>query len=128
MWEIQSFISVGPISFGATRKDIHTELGSGFRLFCKVKGENLSDAYQSLGLHLFFDDDDKLELVEGFSPANICFDGVLLLGCSAIDVVEELRRKGHEGHLDDIGHAYNDLGFALTVDNNIVEGVAVFCS
>lgn len=126
MWEITSFQSVGPLQLGQPRTAIRSLLGDGFHSFQKTPGENETDVYESLGLHLYYDDDDELELIEAFSPAEIEFEGVSLVGRNPNDVVEDLRANGYEGEQDDVGYNYDAIGIGLTVGGDVVEGVGVF--
>lgn len=124
-WQIESFKSVGPISFGQSRDEIRNLLGSGFRSFKKTEGENDTDAYDSLGIHLYYDDDDRVEFVEAFSPADLSINGVSLVGRKTSDAINDLRALGYDSEQDDVGYNYDDIGVGLTVNGDAVEGVGV---
>ena len=125
-WQIDSFESVGPIAFGETRDTIRSVLGSGFRSFRKTQDENETDAYDSLGVHIYYDDSNCVEFVELFTPAEPSFESVSLVGQKAEDVVGKLRELGYEGDQDDVGYNYDGVGIGLTINGNVVEGVGVF--
>ncbi len=128
MWDVQSFQAVGPLKFGQDRAMVRELLGDEFRAFSKGARENEADAYDSLGLHLYYNEHARLEFVEVFSPAQLAFAGVSLLDRSATEVVRDLQTLGHESEQDDVGYNYDQLGIGLTVryEDTIVEGVAVF--
>ncbi len=125
-WQIESFRSVGPISFGETREEIRNVLGTGFRSFRKTEGENETDAYDLLGVHVYYDDSDCAEFVELFTPAESTFAGVSLVGRKVADVVAELHELGYEGERDDVGYNYDLVGIGLTINDQVVDGVGVF--
>ena len=126
MWEIKPFAQVGPIEFGQLRNEVRSKLDSDYQVFKKTPGENDTDAYDSLGIHVYFDDDDQVEFVEAFSPAELEYEGIALIGRNVDEVVADLRARGYEAEKDDVGYNYDELGFGLTVNGDVIEGVGVF--
>ncbi len=125
-WRIKSFQSVGPLEFGQSRNETRTILGSGFQPFNKAGSGNQTDAYPSLGLHIYFDDEDRVEFIEAFSPADIDFNGISLLGKKAAEATNQLRALGYEGEQDDVGYQYESIGIGLTISGDQIEGVGIF--
>ncbi len=125
-WHIESFRSVGPIVFGESRTSVRKVLGSDFRTFKKDLGGNETDAYDSLGAHIYYDDSGLVEFVELFAPSDALFQGVSLVGRKVKDIVADLKKLGHEGEQDDVGYIFDELGIGLTVNGKIVEGVGAF--
>ena len=126
MWEIEPFSKVGPIAFGQSRNEVRSALDSEYRAFKKAEGENDTDAYDSLGIHVYYDDDDHVEFVEAFSPAQLSFEGIALVGRNVGEVVAELGELGYDAEQDDVGYNYDDLGTGLTINGDEIEGVCVF--
>jgi hypothetical protein len=124
--EIVPFISYGRLCFGDTRHSIRERLGVHYQSFQKDVGENETDAYDGLGLHLYFDDEDRLEFVEAFEPASPLFRGIMLLSRGRDEFAAEVVAMGQSVTLDDYGLRCDGAGFALTAPNGIVEGVGIF--
>src|SRR5262245_7451219 len=93
---ILPFKSIGGLHFGERRVDLRQRLGERFTSFKKDVGENETDAYDELGVHLYFDDDDSLEYVETFAPATPTLDGIKLVGRILEDVRKDLEEVGHK--------------------------------
>lgn len=122
--EIVPFKSIGPLSFGASRADCHGKLRASFTVFRKVASADQTDAFDELGLHLYYDSDGNLEFVEGFAPAAVSFQGVSFLGRDLAEIVEDIGRLGHSSNDPGDGVAFTDLGIALTDEDGVVTGVA----
>jgi hypothetical protein len=125
-WKITSFRSVGPVSFGQSRALVRSALGEKVRSFRKTEGENETDAYDGLGIHLYYDENDRLEFVEAFAAAVIEFQNIRLIGRNAEQVTRDMQSLGYEGVSDEVGYNYDEVGLGLTVDRGVVVGVAVF--
>jgi predicted component of type VI protein secretion system len=85
--EIRPFEAVGSLLFGDVRSAVREKLGMEYSSFSKTTGDEPTDAYDSLGLHLYYDEDGRLEFVEAFIPAVITMDGITFLGRQVADVV-----------------------------------------
>src|SRR5262245_58298124 len=68
--EIIPFQSIGTLSFGDSRKVARAKLASTFSTFQKGDGPTETDAFDDLGLHLYYDEEGRLEFVEAFDPAE----------------------------------------------------------
>src|SRR6266480_1366133 len=125
--EIRPFEGLGDLRFGMSRRDVRTLLGQEFRSFKKTPlADSLTDAYTQFGLHLYYDGQDRLELVEAFQPCVPIFRGVELLGPRKV-VLEGLREAGvGSPRRDADGELFHDLGFGLYSPGDMVEGVSVY--
>ena len=123
--EIRPFEAIGALSFGDLRSIVREKLGKEYSSFSKTTGDDLTDAYDSLGLHLYYDQDGRLEFVEAFAPAVITMNGITFLGRQVADVVHELGMKGLDYVDADVGIDFPAVGIAITSPNGIIDGVAV---
>jgi len=110
--------------FGDERQAARQKLNSEFSTFEKDDGEAETDAFEALGLHLYYDDAGRLEFVEAFDPAEVTFRGVSFLGRNVGAVIAEMRAIGFEPTDGDVGVDFPDAGIALTAPDGVVEGVA----
>lgn len=125
--EIQPYISVGDLHFGDSRQHARQLLGSKYQSFEKVPGSNETDAYDDLGLHLYFDSQDCLEYVETFFPASPSLQGAQLLGKSIRQVADELARLGHGCvSIDSCNMQCDSAGISLHFPDGPVLAVGVF--
>jgi len=125
-WEIKPFASVGPMQFGQSRTAIRSVLGAKYDTFEKVPGAIPTDAYDELGVHAYYDESDRLCLVELFEPASASIDSVELLESDVATVLEELQDRGIERQEVDNGYKYDELGFVVVVMDGEIDGVSVF--
>jgi hypothetical protein len=125
--EIISFESVGDLRFGMAREETHNLLGNEFKPFFKSPNAKIAtDAYNDLGLHLYFDQDDRLEFVEAWGSAIITFNGIDFLGRTPKEVNADMRAMGHIPQREDDGLQYDSAGIGLWIEEGIVTSVAAF--
>ena len=122
--EIGPFSSMGVLSFGDTRQIARSKLASVFSTFRKDTGENETDSFDGLGIHLYYDNEGKLEFIEAFPPADVSFRGIRFLGRDIGSVVTDMEAIGFVATNADIGVDFGDAGIALTSPTGMVEGVA----
>jgi hypothetical protein len=122
--ELIPFRSIGPLSFGDGRQVSREKIGSTFSTFQKVNGAHETDSFDDLGLHLYYDTEDRLEFVEAFGPADVTFRGIAFLGRPLEDVAEDMKSMGFDATESDIGLKFEEAGIALTAPSGIVEGIA----
>ena len=122
--EITPFCSVGVLAFGDVRKDARAKLNAEYSTFIKDVGENETDSFDDNGLHLYYDDEGRLEFVEAFHPADISFQGVRFLGRDVSAVTRDMNAIGFREVGADVGIDFPDAGIALTAPSGVVEGVA----
>lgn len=64
-FDIASYERVGPISFGMSRTDVRKQLGVPVETFMKTNDSAVpTDAFDELGIHVFYDAQDACEAVE----------------------------------------------------------------
>jgi hypothetical protein len=69
-WSIIPFVSVGPIAFGMPRVEVRRQVGGDYRSFKKTpRSTNDTDDFFLLRVHIYYDDSDRVKLIEGFSAA-----------------------------------------------------------
>ncbi len=92
--EIVPYKSVGPLHFNMARRRVREIFREyKFEEFQKSEDDpNTTDAYDKLGLHLFYDKKNKLEAMEAFKPAKLSFNGQNLLGQTYSDVFKKLKK------------------------------------
>jgi len=122
--EVIPFCSVGVLSFGDERQIVRQNLASNFSTFKKVYGEAETDSFDTLGLHLYYDDAGRLEFVEAFAPAEVTFRGVRFIGRDVETVIAEMKAIGFESTDADVGVDFPDAGLALTATEGVLEGIA----
>ena len=126
-WQIQPFVGVGPLRFGTTRQIVRQQVGPKFSSFHKVRGSVLTDSYDQIGVHLYYDADDLLEFVEAFSRCQVAYKDVRPLGENVDTIVAVLRQMGHEAREYDAGYHFPDAGFSVYVEHeDSIESVGVF--
>jgi hypothetical protein len=65
-------IGIGPVMIGLPMADLRGILGEPTRQFRKYPGSpKLTDAYEALGVHVYYDDADCVDFVESFAVPGI---------------------------------------------------------
>src|SRR5439155_863566 len=84
------------------------------------------DAYAELGLHLYYDSQDRLEFLETFGECPIHYERVFPLRKNAKDILNELAQLGLSYCYLDGLYLFEMAGFALYIADDIVLGVSVY--
>jgi hypothetical protein len=122
-WEIHPYVGIGILRFGQTRSEVRSLIGNPSKSFKKVPfAENEADAYNSLGFHLYYDTDDRLESVDAWGPSPICFDGIKLVDVPVDSLARELAERGFEHH----SYWFDRAGFSLYVVDEVAKCATVF--
>ena len=126
-WEILPQLGVGVVRFGQTRCEVRSLLGEPSRVFRKGFADALTDAYNGLGMHFFYDPEDRLESVRASKPAAIRFEGLPLLGLPADEILSALAKRAYEhgGYVNE-SYVFENAGFSLYVVEGTVEAVEIF--
>ena len=107
---ISPYIGLGSLSFGQTRSEVRAILGEPSKSFRKGPfADNKTDEYRGVGIHTYFDLEDRLEFIEAFAPADVSYRGIRLSGSAIIHVVEQLGRIGLS-HRDEQGSVVFEAG------------------
>lgn len=123
-WVIRSFTGVGPVRFGMTRAASRTILGDAYSP--QRKGSDAYDEWSDLGLHLYYDKDGLLELIEAWGPSPVQFGGISLLQRDVQELREELAKLGLAVRHDDQCYFFDSAGFAIYAPDDIVLTVSVY--
>jgi hypothetical protein len=124
--EVVPYISIGNLSFGDLRDEARSRIASRVEPFSKVPGKPEVDAYDDLGMHLYYDEEDRLEFVEAFEPANVTFRGVSFLGRWVTDIKSDMKSLGFSYRNTDVGLIFDAAGISITAEEGIAEGVGAF--
>jgi hypothetical protein len=131
--EIRTHIGLGPVTFGMARKDVEVAMGSMPRRFKKtVACTTLTDAFDLQGLQVFYDEQDRVEALEVFSPARPHFGDLDLFSTPYAALVEIMRAQDPDLQEDELGFTSNALGFGVYAEHKDEdperpsEGVIVF--
>ena len=125
-WEIVPYKAVGPLYFGLTRDQGRSLLGEKFSSFRKGPySATDTDAYDECGLHLYYDEKDRLEAIEAFEPCPVYYRDISLLNISVREVLDRLASLGVSARYDD-GHLLDAGGFALYAPDDVVRAVTVY--
>jgi hypothetical protein len=122
--DIIPFKSIGVLTFGDSRPVSRQKLTSKFSTFQKADGENETDSFDDLGLHLYYSDEGQLEFVEAFDPAEVVFRGIRFLGRDLNSIMSDMGSLGFSPTKADVGVNFETAGIALTAPSGVVEGVA----
>ena len=106
--------SVGPIHFGNTRKEVRQALDSSVDEFMKTKEASApTDAFDELGIHVFYDQKDCCEAVELFEESNAIFNNVSLFSMTVKEALTWLNQLDGELELDEVSAISQRLGLSL---------------
>src|SRR3990172_2834205 len=126
-WTILPFAGLGNLRLGSPRAAVHDLLGPDYKTFAKAgQAGRPTEAYDGLGLHLYYGETEQLEFIEAFHPCVPEYAGVRFLNRSVKEVVGELERLGFQVRYDNEGYYLNEQGFALYAPHGVVEAVSVF--
>ena len=118
---------LGELMFGQNRDDVRSQLGPDYVAFKKTPGASrLTDAYNRLGLHLYYDEADRLNFIEAFPPSHPTIDEVNLLGGNARSLLQKMEQRGHAGRVEGDSWFFDDIGVALYAPGGSVEGVSIY--
>jgi hypothetical protein len=126
------FEAVGPIKFGTSPDEVRTALNSPWNSFRKFPSEIIpTDAFDELGIHVYYTSNSQCEAIECFSPVLLTFRGKSLVGQPYQEVREWLISIDSDTVHGDTGIAANSFGIGLyTPDGNddpdaIIESVTL---
>ena len=113
------------MSLGTSKDEVRRTLGLG-KEFMKVPGFPASLAFVDIGLHVHFDDADRVVEIEAGDVAQVGYRGVTLLHRPVADVLAELSAAGVHLRRDQDGAELPEIGIGLYAPIGQVEGVIVF--
>ncbi len=121
---ILPFEGLGDLRFGMLRTDVHSLLGEDFDRVSEGQPADM-EVYDSIGLHLDYDKDDKLVFIEAVPPCNPIYTDIQLLRGTYQAVLTKLAKLGHTAVCDDQAYNFGELGFSLYVPSQL-EGVSIY--
>jgi hypothetical protein len=129
MRDFVPFAGLGDLTFNMTRSEVRQMLDTPYDSFQKVPwAQKLTDAYDSQGFHLYYDSEDRLELIEAFRPCDPTYRGLRLLRASLKRTLNELAEMGYTTEYEDEGYNFKSLGFVLYVPHTYkkIEAVSLY--
>ncbi|MDI3272673.1 hypothetical protein ACYZT3_20965 [Pseudomonas sp. MDT1-16] len=133
-FELLSFGDLGLIKAGMSRDRVRTILGENFEEFFKVEDSIVpTDAYDDLGLHVYYLENHNIEGVEFLKWSNFFWGSQRLVGVGSHEVQSFLERAGEVLEFNSSGYYLNRLGLRFYVpdireDDALVEAVYVVFS
>lgn len=100
-WKIHPLQGIGEIRFGFDVNRIRSLLGEPSATFLKTPSSvHPTDAFDALGIHVFYDADGKSEAIEMAKPARPILDGFELLKLPYPELLELLTRLDPSTRMD----------------------------
>ena len=129
---MRPLIGIGPLVFGISRTEVRKTLGESSRQFRKAPTDaQPTDEYAALGIHLYYDVDDRLQFMEGWNEPKVTgwrpvWNGVRFFDLGLEGTLHALRRSGCEVTADGLGD-YDcwELGLSLYAPSEL-EGVGCY--
>ena len=87
---------------------------------------NQTDAYDKIGVYLFYDENECLEFFELFSPFSVSFRGISIFDQSVINLKEKFKEKGVNLIPNSVGFDVPGFGFGLYINDGRIVGVCVY--
>jgi hypothetical protein len=115
--------SVGPIYFGSTRDQVRKILQSPFQEFKKTpKSKIPTDAFDQLGVHVYYDSQLQCEAVELFSESKPMFQGMSLFEMNANEAALWLKKMDPKLEIEDVSATSYKFGISLYVGEGLDQG------
>lgn len=112
--------SIGLVAAGMSRADVRAVIGSDFVEFKKAYFvSNTTDAFDSAGIHVYYDDQDRVEAVEIIHPAQCDYNGVNLLGIQIPHLKTVFIQRGIAFTEDDAGMYLEGGRLAIYVPEDV---------
>ena len=131
-FDINPYVGIGPITFALLRAEVRERLAAPVELFMKGPTSiSPTDAFDSLGIHVHYDFQDRCEAVELWR-SDPTFRGRQLLKLPFTVIKSWLREIDHDLRADSSGLTSLTFGFGLYAplavddDQSLVESVIVF--
>jgi hypothetical protein len=132
-YEIRPLRGAGPIDFGMSIERVREVVGVPFTTFLKTASSKLpTDAFNTLGFHVFYKFPGICEAIEFFAPSNPTLYGSSLIGQTFSGVRQLIESFAVDVVLDDCGLESRALGIGVFAPSGsehpseCVEGVIVF--
>jgi hypothetical protein len=131
---IQPYIGVGNVLFGSTRNEVQKALYPAQATpFNRSREEqNTSDFYKSIGVFVYYNDQEKCEAIEFGDKMELEFEAFKIFKHSYIETERFFAQYDSELDLDDSGFSSYKLGIGIYApkcredENCKIEGLIVF--
>jgi len=131
--EIEPYVGAGPVRLGTTIEQVRQSVGAEVTTFKKAPTDEMgTDAFDSVGLHVYYKPPGVCEALELMAPADPTFRGRKLLGQPFSQMLKWFRQLDPAVEVDDAGLTSREFGIALYASaakkrpSLPVEGVLVF--
>ena len=121
--EIHPYAGLGAVRFNMTCDQARAAIGIDPQLFEKAPG-TIVENYG--GLHLYYDNDGRLEFIEVGLPNQVSFGGIALLNMKIADAVAKLEPLGGPVKRSGSGYDFEQLGLGLFESGGLVKGVSAY--
>jgi len=129
-YKINSYQGIGKIKFGMNKEEISNLLGSNNEEIVRTKGSNPVDVYESLGLYVYYNNDNRCVAIELATPCSPLFEGHDLLNTSFIKTVKYLKKYDPNIEINNDGFNSKKLGIGgycpREDDNEKLESIICF--
>ena len=96
------FVGAGALRFGMCRNEIRSALQSEYTSY--LKGDDTkADAFDSLGIHVYYNDHEQCEAIEFYGPCQPVLDSVQLLDISYSKLKSQIKAIDPKLEEDDVG-------------------------
>lgn len=121
---IQPNRGLGALRFGMSRPAVRQGFMDAHDTFTRAEQafderDEEVDAYDALGIHLHYDEDNALEYIELFPPASPTWEGLHLLNLSLDDIEQAMTTRGHSVSRDETGLDVRSLGIGVYSENGL---------
>lgn len=125
--KIHAYVGVGQVEFGITRTQARSRIDGAPTTFRKGPfATNDTDAYDDLGLHVYYDSEDYVRCIMAFGSGPVHYSKIALLGRPLEEVFHDLAGIGLTPRYDDEGYWFDDAGFVLYAPDDVVKAVTVY--
>ena len=119
---IQPNAGLGALRFGMLRPAVRQGFMDAHDTFTRAEQafeerDEEVDAYDALGLHLHYDENNALEYIELFPPASPTWDGLHLLDLSLEEIERVATARGYSVSRDETGLDIRSLGIGIYSEN-----------
>jgi hypothetical protein len=130
-YDLRPYDGVGALRLGISREEVHKVAGLPSDSFLKA-GVSLTDQYDSLGILVYYDSEEKVEAIELFSPAKPTLHSREVLGRPIREIIEWWKSLDPNLAADEAGLTSRTLGIgayapgAARDSDDPVQGVIIF--
>jgi len=132
-WNVEILIGADGLKFGMSPSGIRSVVGAPVESFMKTPTSgHPTDAFDSEGLHVYYDKEGQCEAIEFFSPAKVLLNGTTLSGQPYEFLVKRLRSMDPTLEEEDDCITSHSLGIGAFASGSLddptvpVEGIIVF--